>query len=98
MKKTIGWILIILGGFFCLVSILCIPVTLFMGDATLAERIFFLIAFAGYAFVSRMICRLGFKLKGRETKGDRSLPQGCAQPSGMDKCDAEGGVSVVVQW
>ena len=68
MKKTIGRILIILGGFFCIDSIICIPVTFIADDATLAERISALICLMVLAFVSGLICRLGFKLKGREPK------------------------------
>lgn len=68
MKKTIGWILIILGGFFCIDSIICIPVAFTADDATLAERIFILIYFIVSAFVNGWICWLGFRLKGRETK------------------------------
>ncbi len=51
MKKTIRWILIILGGFFCIDGIICIPVAFIVDDATLAERISVLIGFIVFAFV-----------------------------------------------
>ncbi|MCI6868151.1 MAG: hypothetical protein MR871_09445 [Lachnospiraceae bacterium] len=65
--------MIILGGYFCFASILCIPAAIFADDVTLKERIFLLIASVAIAFVNRLICRLGFKLKGRET----SAPKQC---------------------
>lgn len=63
MKKTIGWILIIIGGFHCICGIICIPVAFIADDVTFAERIFILIGFMVFAFVNGLICRFGFKLK-----------------------------------
>lgn len=86
MKKTIGWILIILGGLFCVGDIMCIPLAFTANVATLAECIFMLIFFIVFAFVGGLICRLGFKLKGREPKRN---------PKSNPKSDISNGKSTV---
>lgn len=87
MKKTVGWILIISGGLFCVDGIMCIPLAFTANDVTLAERIFVLIGFIVFAFVSGLICRLGFKLKGREPKRNpkSNIPNGKSTVSVAEK-------------
>ncbi|MGN0157816.1 MAG: ATP-binding protein [Brotaphodocola sp.] len=68
MKKTIGWILIILGGFFCIDGVMCIPAALTADDIALGERILILICFIVLAISGGLICWKGFKIKAGETK------------------------------
>ncbi|MGN0299095.1 MAG: hypothetical protein ACI4C1_07960 [Lachnospiraceae bacterium] len=68
MKKVIGWILIILGGFFCIVDVMCIPVAFTADDVTLGERIFMLVLYIVMAIACGMVCSKGFKLKAGKTK------------------------------
>ena len=63
MKKTIGWILVIVGGFFCFDCVVCTSVAFTVDDATLAERIAVLVSCIALAAVNGLICWLGFKLK-----------------------------------
>ena len=63
MKTVLGWTLAILGGFFCLVGIICIPTAFLAEDIPVAERIFLLIVFAGFAVLCGMLCAKGIRLK-----------------------------------
>lgn len=63
MKKVIGWILFVLGGFFCFDSVACTSVAFIVDDATLAERIAVLVSCIALAAVSGLICWLGFQFK-----------------------------------
>lgn len=47
VKRIFGWVLTILGGFFCFVDVMCIPVPFTADDMSIAERIFMLIVFLG---------------------------------------------------
>ena len=68
MKKVIGWILTVLGGFYCVVGVICIPVILAADDIVFGERLFVLVSFLIIAVVSGIICRVGFKLKAGNAK------------------------------
>lgn len=70
MKKALGGILIITGGFFCVTNVLCVPVAFTADDITMGERIIALICFIAAAIVSGLICRAGFKLKAGKTKSE----------------------------
>ena len=74
MKKVIGWILTVLGGFYCIVGVICIPVILTADDIAFGERIFVLVSFLIIAFVSGIICRIGFRLKAGNGKRDAGNP------------------------
>ena len=63
MKKTIGWILVIAGGFFCVVGVLCVPVAFTADNIPFGERIAVLVSFLAIAAVNGLICWLGFRLK-----------------------------------
>ena len=63
MKKAIGWILVIAGGFFCVVGVLCVPVAFTADNIPFGERIALLVSFLAIAAVNGLICRLGFRLK-----------------------------------
>lgn len=52
MKKTIGWILVIVGGFFCFDCVVCTSVAFTVDDATLAERIAVLVSCIAMAAVN----------------------------------------------
>ena len=56
MKKTIGWILVIVGGFFCFDCVVCTSVAFTVDDATLAERIAVLVSCIALAAVNGLIC------------------------------------------
>lgn len=65
MKRIFGWVLTILGGFFCFVGVMCIPVPFTAADMSIAERIFMLIVFFGFAVMNGMLCGKGIKLKSK---------------------------------
>lgn len=70
MKKVMGWILIIFGGFFCVVSVICIPVVFAAENIawnSWGERLLALAFFAASAAVDGLICWMGFKLKAPKT-------------------------------
>lgn len=90
MKKGIGWILAVSGGFFCAVSVLCIPVILIGDDMTLEERMFTLLSIVVMAVASGLIGWMGFKLKakkgrcaGRAASDVRSGKKGRKQGSAL---------------
>ena len=70
MKKVIGWILVVLGGFLCIDGVVCIPVAFTADDMSLGERIFALCLFIAVAVAGGLICRKGFRLKAGKAKRD----------------------------
>ena len=74
MKKVIGWILTVLGGVYCVVGVICIPVILAADDIVFGERLFVLVSFLIIAVVSGIICRIGFKLKAGNAKRNAGNP------------------------
>ena len=87
MKKVIGWILVILGGFFCIDGVMCIPVAFTADDMTLGERILALLLFITVAAAGGLICRKGFVLKAGKTKGNirhEKSPKTAAKPTVFD--------------
>lgn len=79
MKKGIGWILAVSGGFFCAVSVLCIPVILIGDDMTLEERMFTLLSIVVMAVASGLIGWMGFKLKAKRAAAPGGLRLVCGQ-------------------
>lgn len=80
MRKRIGWILIILGGLFCVDGMICIPAILIADHLLLGERIIGAVFVIAFAIGGAMICRKGFELKAgttpkRETM-EISMPDG----------------------
>ncbi|MBO4938541.1 MAG: hypothetical protein J6C98_06035 [Oscillospiraceae bacterium] len=65
MKKIFGWILAVLGGFFCVVGIMCIPAAFTAENVPNTERLFLFLFFAGFAVISGMLCRKGIQLKSK---------------------------------
>ena len=63
MKKVVGKILLLIGGFLCVVCTLCTPLAFTGDDNTFGERIILLFLFLGMAAFNGLICWLGFKLK-----------------------------------
>ncbi len=76
MKKVFGWVLTILGGFFCFVGVMCIPAAFAAENVSFPERIMFLLTFAGFAVINGLLCRKGIRLKSKapsaQTKGEKS--------------------------
>ncbi|MCI7808799.1 hypothetical protein MR626_05865 [bacterium] len=77
MKKAIGWILVIVGGFFCVVGVLCVPVAFTADNIPFGERIAVLVSFLAIAAVNGLICRLGFRLKSakKDTRKQKTVDQ-----------------------
>lgn len=76
MKKVIGWILTILGGLFCLSSVMTAFVVFAVDDMTLAERVSAAIFSIVYVIVSGAVCYLGIRLKRGKSEGKKSAPEG----------------------
>lgn len=88
MKKAIAWILIILGGFYCIVGAIGIFVAFVVDDMTLGERISMLAFFIIMAVVCGMICWKGFKLKAGKTAKNvchEKSPMSAAKPTISEK-------------
>lgn len=65
MKKQLGWLLMLVGGLLCLVSVICIPVVLTADDIPWGERLCTLPVFLPLAVAFGALCRLGFRLKAK---------------------------------
>lgn len=72
MKKIIGWILIILGGFNCFSGIMCLSVTFIISNLSLLERIILFICNMLFIFVNALILRFVFKLKEQKMKKSKN--------------------------
>lgn len=73
MKKVFGWILMILGGFFCIVGIIVIPVYFTVGDMKWSERIFSVLYTLLSAVAMGCVWYCGRRLK-NSSKKNKSLP------------------------
>ncbi|MGN0998538.1 MAG: hypothetical protein ACI4PO_03185 [Faecousia sp.] len=85
MKKALGWILVILGGFFCFDCVVCASVAFTVGDATLAERTAALVSCIALAAVNGLLCWLGFKLKAKKPKSPMPAGKAPASEAGPGK-------------
>lgn len=63
MKKELGWLLMLVGGFLCLVSVISIPVILTADDIAWGQRIAALLSLLLTALAFGAVCCLGFRLK-----------------------------------
>lgn len=85
MKKIVGWILAILGGFFCFVLVICILAVLISEGITWSMRIFMVLCYLVLAVGSGVICRLGIRVKsvnaGNEIKKRKQLNESRAADS-----------------
>lgn len=80
MKKQLGWLLMLVGGVLCLVSVICIPVVLTADDISWGERLCTLPVFLPLAVAFGALCRLGFRLKaGNEQKPAAQEPTKTAE-------------------
>lgn len=81
MKRIIGWTLTILGGFFCIVCIVCIPAAFAAKDISILERFLYLLFYAALALGCALLCRKGIKLKSPKTAAEERHPQTPTPPA-----------------
>lgn len=74
MKKTIGWLLLLLGGLFCVSSLCSVPVAFTTGGLSLGERLFMLACFLTEAAACGWVCRKGYRLIRSTAKNKKSAP------------------------
>lgn len=79
MKKIIGWILTILGGYFCIIGVICLGVSFVVEWITPGERITMFVVCAIWTIGCFFCCRAGIKMK-RKSAG-QSTPAAPKQKS-----------------
>ena len=75
MKKVIGWILMILGGLFCVSSLFCIPVAFVTAGLSLLQRLYQLMVYIIATGLFAMIFFAGLRLKTGYTRQKREPKQ-----------------------
>ncbi|MDD6467517.1 MAG: hypothetical protein PUF50_05000, partial [Erysipelotrichaceae bacterium] len=74
MRKVIGWILIVFGGFIFISCVICIPAIFITGSIPFMERIFSVILLIFLTIICGMICCLGIKIKKRKVNVHLNSP------------------------
>ena len=82
MKKTLGWILTILGGIMCYVSVIGILSPFFAEGISLGERIAIFVLSAMCAVGSFFVCRTGLRWKKNHPGQSEAVPQGKKRSAG----------------